>query len=281
MKRGDFLRIGVGAAAILVANAGVAAKTLAECFSESGSAAPRTHSGSVVLVDGTTALTAAQRQQARELLLSELRPGRTLTVYGFARGPGQESLQRMLHFERPAPLDDGWRVGAGVMKTVNACIAATTGPFMASAAVALDSALAGYIPAPEGESPVVQSIAAVVLAHPLASRFYFITDGRQHEHVGFSVYDTQAPGTQALRRIEIKTDVPALLRLATPPLTKRMSVWMFPVGQPEPPPHGQPLQVRPAREITALVELWQSYFLRLPVGSVSVTSFIPVPSGDL
>lgn len=281
MKRDEFLRIGLIAAAMFVAAGGVAARTVAECFAENGARAPRPQGSSVVLLDGTTALTVAQRQQARELLLSELRPGRALTVYGFARGPGQESLQRLLHFERPAPLDDGWHVGAGVMKKVNACVAETTGPFMAGAAAALDGALAGYVPAPEGESPVAQAISAVVMAHPVASRFYFITDGRQYERAGFSVYDQQARGTQTLRRIEIKTDVPTLLRLATPPMTKRMSVWMFPVGQPEPPADGQAVRGRPARETTALIELWQVYFLAVPAGSVSVTSFVPLPSGDL
>lgn len=249
----------------------------ANCYTNHGLAVAATTESSVAVVDASTYHTPVQRQQTRELLMGEIRPGRSLTIYVFARGVGQESLQRIAHFGLPPYVSNPWKVAADRSDAANECLRKELATMTERASVAIDNLLRDYVPFRDGESPVAQAFAAAVAAHPKATRFFAVGNGVQHERGGFSLYDVKAaPNTQVVRKIDARADSAALAARARLAMTGAMSVTMFPVGQVEPGADGQMHQRRTAAEVTALVELWKYYFVKAGAGHVSVTSFVPV-----
>lgn len=252
------------------------AQAAGDCYAKYGLTRPPAQDSSVAVVDASTFLTPVQAQQARELLMAEVRPGRAFTLYVFARGVGQESLQRALHFSLQPYLNAPWKVGAELIDKVNDCVHKNIDEVGARASVMIDELLRGYVAYREGESPIAQAFAAAVAAHPTASRFLLVSNGVQHERGGFSLYDPQAGATQSVRVIDLQTDADTLVKRAKPAMTRAMSVGMFPVGQVEPGADGQMHQRRKAAEVTSLVALWRLYFTKAGAGRVSVTSFVPL-----
>lgn len=263
--------------AMLLWCSGAAAQGGANCYTGNGMTAPAATVSSVAALDASTYHMPTQRQQARDLLLGEIQPGRSFTIYVFARGVGQESLQRAAHFTLPPYVNDPWKVAADRSEAVNECLRNEVVQVTARASAAIDKLLGDYVPFKEGESPIAQAFTATVAAHPKATRFYLVANGVQHERAGYSLYDIRAaPATQAVRRIDPRADAAALARRARLAMTRTMSVTMFPVGQVEPGDDGQMHQRRSASEVTALVDLWKEYFTSAGAGRVSVTSFVPV-----
>lgn len=261
-------------AAAVSAHGGPAA-VAGQCYADSGLVAPKPGDTAVVIVDASTALTTAQKLQARELLTDELRPGASLVLYVFARGPGQDSVQRVGSFSMPALLDDQWKVTKDKSDAVNKCVRDAMVQVRAAVAKAVELVIDSYTYAPDGESPVVQAITQVVASHPTARHFILISDGLQNQ-AGYTLYDfSAARGSQALRKIEPRRDVEHLARLGNPAMTRAMRITMFPIGQLEPSASGKFVQRRLVTEVDALLELWGLLFRRAGAGRISVTSFVP------
>jgi hypothetical protein len=262
-------------AAAIPAQAGPAAA--GECYAAAGLLAPKPGDTAVAIVDASTALTTAQKQQARELLTGELRSsGASLVLYVFARGPGQESVQRVGSFAMPALLDEPWKVTKDKSDAVNKCVRDAMAQVRAAAAKAVELVIDSYTYAPDGESPVVQAVTQVVASHPSAKHFIVISDGLQNQAAGYTLYDfSAARGSQALRRIESRREIEHLARLGTPAMTRGMRLTMYPIGQMEPGTDGKIVQRRLAAEVDALLELWNLLFRRSGAGQISVTSFVP------
>lgn len=264
-------------ASMLLWCGGATGQASVHCYTDNGLAAPAATESSVAVLDASTYYTPAQRQQARELLMGDIRPGRTFTVYVFARGVGQESLQRAAHYALPPYVSDPWKVASDRSEVVNECLRKEFAQVTARASVTIDNLLRDYVPFKEGESPVAQAFTAAVTAHPRGTRFFLVSNGVQHARAGFSLYDAKAaPGTQVVRRIDPRADAAAIAALARPAMTRAMSVTMFPVGQVEPGADGRMHQRRTASAVTALLDLWKVYFREVGAGHVSVTSFVPI-----
>jgi len=260
---------------ILASTTPQAGPVAANCYAASGLVSPKTRDTTVGIVDASTALTALQKQQTRELLANQLRPGSTLVVYTFARGPGQETVQRLGTFAIPMLIDDPWKVTTEKTLAVNNCVSNAMIEIRAAAVKAIDSAIDSYTYAPDGESPVVQAITQVVASHPTAGQFIVITDGLQHQ-AGYSLYDTNAArGPQTLKKIDPRRELEGLARLGTPAMTRAMRISMFPIGQMEPGADGKIAQRRLASEVDAMIQLWNLLLGRAGAGQVSVTSFVP------
>jgi hypothetical protein len=262
-------------ASVLYAGVVAAQPLPSACYPEHGLAAPKPAEATIVVHDASTYLTEVQRQQARDLVLGDFRPGRTVTVYGFARGPGQEALQRLGHFELPVLVDAPWSVGADKIVKINDCIAERSKPLQAQAAKLLEHVLSEYVAANDGESAIAQAITAALSNHPRAVRVTVVSDGVQHQR-GYTLYDARASSAQVLRKFDPAVELTALQRLGAPPLTRAMTVVMFPVGQAEPPSIGQAVHRRRADEVGAVSALWQLYFAKAGAGRVVVTTFVPI-----
>lgn len=263
------------AAAMLYAGVVAAQPLPSACYPKHGLVAPKPVEAAIAVHDASTFLTGVQRQQAKDLILGDFRPGRTVTVYQFARGPGQESLQRLAHFELPVLVDAPWSVGADKAGKVNDCIVERSETLRAQAAKILEQVLSEYVAANDGESAIAQAITAAVSNHPRAVRVTLVSDGVQHQR-GYTLYDTLASrGTQVLRKFDPAVELTALQRRGAPPLTRTVSVVMFPVGQAEPPAIGQIVHRRRADEVGAVAVLWKLYFTRAGAGRVVVTTFVP------
>lgn len=253
----------------------LAGPAASNCFAANGLVSPKTRDTTVGIVDASTALTAPQKQQARELLAGELRPGTTLVVYTFARGPGQDTVQRVGTFGMPMLIDDPWKVTTEKTLAVNNCVRKAMTEVRAEAVKAIDIAIESYTYAPDGESPVVQAIIQVVASHPAAGQFIVITDGLQHQ-AGYSLYDANAArGPQALKKIDPRRELENLARIGTPAMTRAMHISMFPIGQMEPGADGKIVRRRLASEVDALIQLWSNLLDRAGAGQISVTSFVP------
>lgn len=263
-----------GLAAAVPAKAGPL-EAAGQCYADSGLLAPKPGDTAVAIVDASTALTTAQKLQARELLTGELRPGASLVLYVFARGPGQDSVQRVGSFSMPPLLDDQWKVTKDKSDAVNKCVRDAMAQVRAAVAKAVELAINSYTYAPDGESPVVQAVTQVVASHPTARHFIVISDGLQNQ-AGYTLYDfSAARGSQALRKIEPRREIEHLARLGTPAMTRAMRITMFPIGQLEPGADGKIVQRRLTAEVDALLELWGLLFRRGGAGQISVTSFVP------
>jgi hypothetical protein len=248
----------------------------ADCYVELGMTAPPHRENAVALVDGSTALSLTQQTQAKDLLLSMLRPGSSLALYTFARGPGAETVQRVGTFGLPAAVDDQWRIGSHRANTINKCVGERRAPLMEKAGRAIESVLSGYRHDPDGESPIVQALMQLVASHPTATRIVVVSDGVQNARSSYSLYaPVSAQRSQAIRKFDPKVEVERLASVALPPLNPGVVVNIFPVGQPEPTAEGV-INRRFVGEVDRLIELWRLYLAKCGAAPGStVTSFVP------